>query len=33
MAYTINTNGLKRIVDGDCDTPLLWILRDEPSPR
>ncbi|HYA73141.1 MAG TPA: (2Fe-2S)-binding protein [Roseiarcus sp.] len=29
MAYTIEVNGLKRIVDVDGDTPLLWALRDE----
>jgi isoquinoline 1-oxidoreductase alpha subunit len=29
MAYTIEVNGLKRTVDVDEDTPLLWVLRDE----
>ena len=29
MAYTIQVNGLKRTVDVDGDTPLLWALRDE----
>jgi isoquinoline 1-oxidoreductase subunit alpha len=29
MAYTIEVNGLKRTVDVDGDTPLLWALRDE----
>ena len=29
MAYTIEVNGLKRTVDVDGDTPLLWVLRDE----
>jgi isoquinoline 1-oxidoreductase alpha subunit len=29
MAYTIEVNGSKRIVDVDGDTPLLWVLRDE----
>jgi isoquinoline 1-oxidoreductase subunit alpha len=29
MAYTIQVNGVKRTVDADGDTPLLWVLRDE----
>jgi isoquinoline 1-oxidoreductase alpha subunit len=29
MAYTIEVNGIKRTVDVDGDTPLLWVLRDE----
>jgi isoquinoline 1-oxidoreductase subunit alpha len=29
MVYTIAVNGLKRTVDVDGDTPLLWALRDE----
>ena len=29
MAFTIAVNGLKRTVDVDGDTPLLWALRDE----
>jgi isoquinoline 1-oxidoreductase alpha subunit len=29
MTYTIEVNGLKRTVDVDGDTPLLWVLRDE----
>ncbi len=29
MTYTIEVNGLKRTVDVDEDTPLLWVLRDE----
>ncbi len=29
MAFTIAVNGLKRTVDVDGDTPLLWVLRDE----
>jgi isoquinoline 1-oxidoreductase subunit alpha len=29
MAYMINVNGLKRTVNVDGDTPLLWVLRDE----
>ena len=29
MAYTIEVNGLKRTVDVNGDTPLLWVLRDE----
>jgi isoquinoline 1-oxidoreductase alpha subunit len=29
MAYMIEVNGLKRTVDVDGDTPLLWVLRDE----
>ena len=29
MAYTIEVNGVKRTVDVDGDTPLLWVLRDE----
>jgi isoquinoline 1-oxidoreductase alpha subunit len=29
MAYTILVNRVKRTVDVDSDTPLLWVLRDE----
>ena len=29
MAYTVQVNGVKRTVDADGDTPLLWVLRDE----
>ena len=29
MAYTIQVNDVKRTVDADGDTPLLWVLRDE----
>jgi isoquinoline 1-oxidoreductase alpha subunit len=29
MAYTIEVNGVKRSVDVEGDTPLLWVLRDE----
>jgi isoquinoline 1-oxidoreductase subunit alpha len=29
MAYTIEVNHMKRIVDVDGDMPLLWVLRDE----
>jgi isoquinoline 1-oxidoreductase alpha subunit len=29
MAYTIGVNGVKRTVDVDGDTRLLWVLRDE----
>lgn len=29
MAYTIEVNHAKRIVDVDGDMPLLWVLRDE----
>ncbi len=29
MAYMIEVNGLKRTVDVDGDTPILWVLRDE----
>ena len=29
MSYTIEVNGVKRTVDVDADTPLLWVLRDE----
>jgi isoquinoline 1-oxidoreductase subunit alpha len=29
MAYTIEVNGLRRTIDVDGDTPLLWVLRDE----
>jgi isoquinoline 1-oxidoreductase alpha subunit len=29
MAYEITVNGMKRQVDVDDDTPLLWVLRDE----
>jgi isoquinoline 1-oxidoreductase subunit alpha len=28
MATTIKINGVDRTVDGDGDTPLLWVLRD-----
>jgi isoquinoline 1-oxidoreductase subunit alpha len=29
MAYTVEVNGVKRVVDVDADMPLLWVLRDE----
>jgi isoquinoline 1-oxidoreductase alpha subunit len=29
MAFTIDVNHVKRIVDVDGDMPLLWVLRDE----
>ncbi len=29
MAYTLNVNGTKRMLDVDGDMPLLWVLRDE----
>jgi isoquinoline 1-oxidoreductase subunit alpha len=29
MAHTMEVNGLKRTVDVDGDTPLLWARRDE----
>ena len=29
MAYTIEVNGVKRTVEVDGDTPILWVLRDE----
>jgi isoquinoline 1-oxidoreductase alpha subunit len=29
MAYTIEVNGARRVVDVDGDMPLLWALRDE----
>ena len=29
MTYTIEVNGVKRTVDVESDTPLLWVLRDE----
>ena len=29
MAYTIEVNGSRRVVDVDGDMPLLWALRDE----
>ncbi len=29
MAFTIQVNGVKRMVDVDGDMPLLWVLRDE----
>jgi isoquinoline 1-oxidoreductase subunit alpha len=29
MTYMIEVNGVKRTVDVDGDTPLLWVLRDE----
>jgi isoquinoline 1-oxidoreductase alpha subunit len=28
VAFTINVNGQTHSVDGDGDTPLLWVLRD-----
>ena len=28
MAFEIEVNGMKRAVDVDGDTPLLWVLRD-----
>jgi isoquinoline 1-oxidoreductase subunit alpha len=28
MAYTLNVNGTLHRVDGDGQTPLLWVLRD-----
>jgi isoquinoline 1-oxidoreductase alpha subunit len=28
MAFTINVNSVKHTIDGDDDTPLLWVLRD-----
>jgi isoquinoline 1-oxidoreductase subunit alpha len=28
MAFTLKINGANRSVDVDCDTPLLWVLRD-----
>src|SRR3981189_278574 len=28
MAFTIRVNGNTHSVDGDGDTPLLWVLRD-----
>lgn len=28
MPYDINVNGVRRTVDADGDTPLLWVLRD-----
>jgi isoquinoline 1-oxidoreductase alpha subunit len=28
MAYTVKVNGVDHAVDGDGDTPLLWVLRD-----
>jgi isoquinoline 1-oxidoreductase alpha subunit len=29
MIYTVEVNHVKRTVDVDGDTPLLWVLRDE----
>lgn len=29
MALTVSVNGEKRSIDGDPETPLLWILRDD----
>lgn len=29
MAYTVEVNGVKRVIDADADMPLLWVLRDE----
>ena len=29
MAFTIDVNHVKRLVDVDGDMPLLWVLRDE----
>lgn len=28
MAISLNVNGVKRVVDVDPDTPLLWVIRD-----
>ena len=28
MSYTIEVNGVRRDVDAEGDTPLLWVLRD-----
>ena len=29
MSVTLNINGTRREFDGDPDTPLLWVIRDE----
>src|ERR1700681_4063285 len=29
MSVTLNINGTRREYDGDPDTPLLWVIRDE----
>jgi len=29
MSMTLNINGTRREFDGDPDTPLLWVIRDE----
>ena len=29
MSVTLNINGTRREFDGDPDTPLLWVLRDD----
>ena len=29
MSITLNINGTRREFDGDPDTPLLWVIRDE----
>lgn len=29
MRFELGVNGIKRTVDVDADTPLLWVLRDE----
>jgi aerobic-type carbon monoxide dehydrogenase small subunit (CoxS/CutS family) len=29
MSITLNINGTRREFDGDPDTPLLWVIREE----
>src|SRR2546423_13748367 len=29
MSVTLNINGMRREFDGDPDTPLLWVIRDD----
>jgi isoquinoline 1-oxidoreductase subunit alpha len=29
MAITLNINGTRREFDGDPDTPLLWVIRED----
>src|SRR5258705_11042414 len=29
MAITVNINGTRREFDGDPDTPLLWVIRED----
>ncbi len=31
MAITLNINGTRREFDVDPDTPLLWVIREDPG--